>query len=111
MLRKYELDPSHMLDWTDLEVDKDASYEERPVGCLVSKLLLPRFLVFCSSGTSCAQAGFANSQYFCRTLVPYPLISVSDIFGDNLGLAEITSASRPGHVAPRLTLRRHLATC
>ncbi|KAF5934643.1 hypothetical protein HYC85_030814 [Camellia sinensis] len=45
------------------------------------------------------------------TLVPYPLISDSDIFGDNLGLAEITSALRPGHVAPRLTRRRHLATC
>lgn len=43
-----------------------------------------------------------------RTLVPYPLISSSDIFRDNLGLAEITSASRPGHVAPRLTRRRHL---
>ncbi|KAF5951399.1 hypothetical protein HYC85_009343 [Camellia sinensis] len=27
---------------------------------------------------------------------------------DNLSLAEITSASRPGHVAPRLTLRHHL---
>ena len=31
MLRKYEPDPSHVLDWTDLEVDEDASYEERPV--------------------------------------------------------------------------------
>ena len=27
-----------------------------------------------------------------RTLVIYPLIPKSDIFGDNLGLAEITSA-------------------
>ena len=34
MLRKYELDPSHVLDWTDLEVDEDASYEERPVRVL-----------------------------------------------------------------------------
>ena len=42
-----------------------------------------------------------------RTLVPNPLISDSDIFGDNLGLAEITSASCPGHVAPRLTRRHH----
>ncbi|KAF5935178.1 hypothetical protein HYC85_026307 [Camellia sinensis] len=31
MLRKYEPDPSHVLDWTELEVDEDASYEERPV--------------------------------------------------------------------------------
>ena len=31
MLRKYEPDPSYVLDWTDLEVDEDASYEERPV--------------------------------------------------------------------------------
>ena len=30
MLRKYEPDPSHVLDWTDLELDEDASYEERP---------------------------------------------------------------------------------
>ena len=46
-----------------------------------------------------------------RTLVHYLLISDSDIFGGNLGLAEITSVSRTGHVAPRLTRRRHLATC
>ncbi|THG04170.1 hypothetical protein TEA_015511 [Camellia sinensis var. sinensis] len=46
-----------------------------------------------------------------KTLAPYPLISDSDIFGGNLGLAEMTSAQRPRHVAPRLTRRRHLATC
>ncbi|CAL5440217.1 unnamed protein product [Camellia sinensis] len=34
MLRKYELDPSHVLDWTDLEVDEDASYEKRLVWVL-----------------------------------------------------------------------------
>ena len=34
MLRKYEPDPSHVLDWTDLEVDEDVSYEERPVRVL-----------------------------------------------------------------------------
>ena len=34
MLRKYEPDSSHVLDWTDLEVDEDASYEERPVRVL-----------------------------------------------------------------------------
>ena len=34
MLRKYEPDPLLVLDWTDLEVDKDASYEERPVRVL-----------------------------------------------------------------------------
>ena len=28
MLRKYEPDPSHVLDWVDLEVDEDASYKE-----------------------------------------------------------------------------------
>ncbi|KAL7247564.1 hypothetical protein ACSBR2_002476 [Camellia fascicularis] len=43
-----------------------------------------------------------------RTLVPSPLISESDIFGGNLGLAKITSASQIGHVASRLTRRRHL---
>ena len=34
MLRKYEPDPSHVLDWVDFEVDEDASYEERPVQIL-----------------------------------------------------------------------------
>ncbi|GMP98691.1 hypothetical protein CsSME_00046487 [Camellia sinensis var. sinensis] len=34
MLRKYEPDPSHVLDWVDLEVDEDASYEEKPVQIL-----------------------------------------------------------------------------
>ncbi|XP_028068940.1 uncharacterized protein LOC114271526 [Camellia sinensis] len=34
MLRKYEPDPSHVLDWTKLEIDKDVSYEERPVRIL-----------------------------------------------------------------------------
>ena len=34
MLQKYEPYPSHVLDWTDLEVDEDASYEERPVRVL-----------------------------------------------------------------------------
>ena len=34
MLRKYEPDPSHVLDWVDLDVEEDASYEERPVQIL-----------------------------------------------------------------------------
>ncbi|XP_028070919.1 uncharacterized protein LOC114273360 [Camellia sinensis] len=36
MLRKYEPDPSHVLDWTDIEVDEDedASSEERPIQVL-----------------------------------------------------------------------------
>ena len=34
MLRKYEPDPSHVLDWTDLEVDEDILYEERQVRVL-----------------------------------------------------------------------------
>ena len=34
MLRKYEPDPSHVLDWVDLEVDEDASYEEQSVQIL-----------------------------------------------------------------------------
>ncbi|GMP52731.1 hypothetical protein CsSME_00018437 [Camellia sinensis var. sinensis] len=40
-----------------------------------------------------------------RTLVPYLFISDSGISTNNLGLAEITSASRQGHVAPGLALR------
>ena len=34
MLRKYEPDPSHVLDWIDLVIDEDVSYEERPVRVL-----------------------------------------------------------------------------
>ncbi|XP_028060211.1 uncharacterized protein LOC114263826 [Camellia sinensis] len=34
MLRKYEPDPSHILDWVDFEVDECASYEERSVQIL-----------------------------------------------------------------------------
>ncbi|KAF5945939.1 hypothetical protein HYC85_016167, partial [Camellia sinensis] len=34
MLRKYKSDPSHVLEWTDLEVNEDTSYEERPVRVL-----------------------------------------------------------------------------
>ena len=34
MLRMYEPDPSHVLDWVELEVDEDATYEERPVQIL-----------------------------------------------------------------------------
>ncbi|KAL7177418.1 hypothetical protein ACSBR2_030725 [Camellia fascicularis] len=43
-----------------------------------------------------------------RTLITYPSIPDSGISADNLGLAEIISASRPRHVAPRLALRCHL---
>ncbi|XP_028106718.1 uncharacterized protein LOC114305790 [Camellia sinensis] len=34
MLRKYEPDPSHVLDWVNLEIDEDASYEEQLVQIL-----------------------------------------------------------------------------
>ncbi|XP_028101480.1 uncharacterized protein LOC114300815 [Camellia sinensis] len=34
ILRKYEPDPSHVLDWTKLEVDENVSYEERLVRIL-----------------------------------------------------------------------------
>ena len=31
MLRKYLADPSHVIDWNDLNVDEDATFEEGPV--------------------------------------------------------------------------------
>ncbi|XP_028107167.1 uncharacterized protein LOC114306185 [Camellia sinensis] len=34
MLQKYKPNPSHVLDWTELQVDEDVSYEERPVRIL-----------------------------------------------------------------------------
>ena len=36
MLRKYTLDPSHMVDWGQIEVDTDGTFEERPVCILDS---------------------------------------------------------------------------
>ncbi|XP_059668931.1 uncharacterized protein LOC132314023 [Cornus florida] len=34
MLRKYELDPSHMSSWVDVNIDEDISYEEGPIQIL-----------------------------------------------------------------------------
>ena len=34
MLRKYTLDPAHMVDWGQIEVDTDETFEEGPV-CIV----------------------------------------------------------------------------
>ena len=37
MLRKYNRDPSHILDWTELTLEQDASYEEQPIQILESR--------------------------------------------------------------------------
>ena len=37
MLRKYEPDPLHVLDWVDLQVEGDVSYDERTVEVLDSR--------------------------------------------------------------------------
>ncbi|XP_057473208.1 uncharacterized protein LOC130761683 [Actinidia eriantha] len=37
VLRKYNRDPSHVLDWTELALEQDASYEEQPIRILESK--------------------------------------------------------------------------
>ncbi|XP_028061894.1 uncharacterized protein LOC114265323 [Camellia sinensis] len=37
MLRKYEPDPSHVLDWVNLEVDENVSYEKKPIKILDSR--------------------------------------------------------------------------
>ena len=34
MLRKYHGDPSHVLDFSTVQLDKDLSYEEEPVAIL-----------------------------------------------------------------------------
>ena len=31
MLRKYTLDPAHVVDWGEITVDKDGTFEEGPV--------------------------------------------------------------------------------
>ena len=31
MLRRYTLDPAHVVDWGEIEVDKDGTFEEGPV--------------------------------------------------------------------------------
>ena len=38
MLHKYEPNPSHVLDWADIEVDEKVTYEERPVKGLCTRL-------------------------------------------------------------------------
>ena len=37
MLRKYEPDPSHVLEWGGLQLEADASFEERPIQILDSR--------------------------------------------------------------------------
>ena len=37
MLRKYEPDPSHVLQWTDIDLVADVSFKERPVQILDSR--------------------------------------------------------------------------
>ncbi|XP_028099911.1 uncharacterized protein LOC114299387 [Camellia sinensis] len=34
MLHKYEPNPFHVLDWTEIEIDEDVSYEEKPLQIL-----------------------------------------------------------------------------
>ncbi|XP_058185739.1 uncharacterized protein LOC131302965 [Rhododendron vialii] len=37
MLRKYKPDPSHVLEWSELELEADASYGEEPIRTLDSR--------------------------------------------------------------------------
>ena len=36
MLRRYTLDPAHVVDWGEIEVDTDGTFEEGPV-CIVDR--------------------------------------------------------------------------
>ena len=37
MLRKYQQDSSHILDWNKLDIDQDATYEKQAIRILESK--------------------------------------------------------------------------
>ena len=37
MLRKYTLDPAHVVDWGQIEIDTDGTFEEGPVCILDSR--------------------------------------------------------------------------
>ena len=37
MLRKYTLDPAHVVDWGEIEVDTDGTFEEGPVCIMDSR--------------------------------------------------------------------------
>jgi hypothetical protein len=37
MLKKYEPDPSHVLEWSELELEADASYGEKPIRVMDTK--------------------------------------------------------------------------
>ena len=38
MLRKYELDPSHVIDYNEIEVDENATFVEEPIQILDNQL-------------------------------------------------------------------------
>ena len=42
MLRKYTLDPTHIMDWGELVVDADGTFEEGPVSIMDSKFCVTR---------------------------------------------------------------------
>ncbi|XP_057493150.1 uncharacterized protein LOC130778637 [Actinidia eriantha] len=42
MLRKYEPDPSHVLDWGGLDINEEVTYEERPIRILDSRVQVLR---------------------------------------------------------------------
>ena len=41
MLRKYTLDPAHVVDWGQIEVDTDGTFEEGPV-CILDSCDAPK---------------------------------------------------------------------
>ena len=37
ILRRYTLDPAHVVDWGQIEIDTDGTFEEGPVGIVDSR--------------------------------------------------------------------------
>ena len=50
MLRKYTLDPAHVVDWEQIEVDMDRTFEEGPVSILDSRDVRPKKFQFMEKG-------------------------------------------------------------
>ncbi|PKA66001.1 hypothetical protein AXF42_Ash010410 [Apostasia shenzhenica] len=61
MLRKYEPDPSHVLSQQDIEIKRDMSYIEKPIGILDRKdqVLRNWNLILCTFG------GYIFSLFLC----------------------------------------------
>lgn len=75
MLRKYHGDPSHVLDFSSVQLDKDLTYEEEPVAILAFQVLQLRSKSYPSVRVQWKgqpiEAGTWESEYDMRSVYPH----------------------------------------